>query len=95
MFRVQIDEDSVRTILHVEGNLTGNAVDELRRIWISVRNGTPEKQTVISLGGVRVVDGAGRKLLCQMYGWGTTLSGKGLMIGPLIEEIISAHGDDW
>jgi len=33
------------------------------------------------------VDPAGRKLLCQFHAWGTQLAGKGLMIGPLIEEI--------
>jgi hypothetical protein len=95
MFRIRIDEDSMRTTLHVEGNLAGSAVDELRRIWVSLRNGTHGKETVVHLGGVRIVDGTGRKLLGQMHGWGTTLSGKGLMISPLIDEIISSGGNVW
>jgi hypothetical protein len=37
------------------------------------------------------VDSAGRKLLSQLYGWGTRLAGNGLCITPLIEEIVNAE----
>jgi ABC-type transporter Mla MlaB component len=89
MIRIDVEDESKATTLHVEGKLAGDCVDELRRVWASVRNQSPEKETVVDLSSVRVVDCTGRKLLCQMHGWGTRLTGTGLMIGPLIEEICS------
>jgi hypothetical protein len=52
--------------------------------------GGKEKQIVVDLSSVQVVDATSRKLLSQMHGWGTRLSGGSLMIGPLIEEITNA-----
>jgi anti-anti-sigma regulatory factor len=94
MLRIRVDDDSDATTLYVEGKLAGETVNELRRVWASVRSESPGKQTVIDLSSVRVVDCVGRKLLCQMHGWGTRLAGNGLMIGPLIEEIISSSPCD-
>ena len=90
MIRINVEDQSNATTLYVEGKLAGECVDELRRVWASVRNQSPDKQTVVDLSSVRVVDCTGRKLLCQMYGWGTRLAGHGLLIGPLIQEIIDA-----
>jgi anti-anti-sigma regulatory factor len=87
MLRIQVEQQTKLITLYVEGKLTGEAVDELRRVWTSVRNESPDKETVIDLCSVRVVDNAGRKLLSQMHGWGTRLAGSGLCITPLIEEI--------
>jgi ABC-type transporter Mla MlaB component len=87
MFRITVDEQPEATTLYVEGKLAGNSVDELCRVWTSKRNESPEKGMVVDLCSVRVVDSAGRKLLCQMHGWGTRLSGSGLCISPLIQEI--------
>jgi anti-anti-sigma factor len=87
MLRIRVDEQAEAVTLHVEGKLAGDSVDELRRVWTTVRNETPSKETVVNLSSVRVVDCTGRKLLCQMHGWGTQLAGAGLMIGPLVEEI--------
>jgi anti-anti-sigma regulatory factor len=61
----------------------------LRRVWTSVRNDSPGKPTIIDLSSVRAVDCTGHKLLSQMHGWGTRLTGAGLMIGPLIDEIVN------
>ena len=87
MLRIRVDDQPKATTLYVEGKLAGDSVDELRRVWTFVHTETPEKETVVDLCSVRVVDSAGRRLLCQMYGWGTRLAGHGLCITPLIEEI--------
>ena len=94
MIRIQVDDQSNAVTLYVEGKLAGECVDELRRVWASIRNESPAKQTVVDLSSVRVVDCTGRKLLCQMHGWGTRLAGAGLVIGPLVEEIIDASCSD-
>ena len=88
MIRIQVDDQGKAVTLYIEGKLAGDGVDELRRVWTSVRNDTPGKQTIVDLSSVRAVDCTGHKLLCQMHGWGTRLAGSGLMIGPLIEEIM-------
>ena len=87
MLRIQIEDGPNSTTLYVEGKLTGNHVDELRRIWTSIRNESPDRQTVVDLGSVRFVDTAGKELLSQMHGVGTRLSGSGLCISALIGEI--------
>jgi anti-anti-sigma regulatory factor len=90
MLRIRVENQPKATTLYVEGKLAGDNVDELRRVWTSVRNESPGKETIVDLCSVRVVDSTGRKLLCQMHGWGTRLTGHGLCIDPLIEEITSA-----
>jgi ABC-type transporter Mla MlaB component len=90
MLRIRVEEKPKATTLYVEGKLAGASVDELCRVWTSKRNEAPEKEMVVDLCSVRSVDSAGRKLLTQMHGWGTHLSGNGLCISPLIEEITSA-----
>src|SRR5688572_5092313 len=91
MIRIRVDDQGTAVTLHIEGKLAGDCVDELKRVWTSVRNDSPGKETILDLSSVRAVDCTGHKLLCQMHGWGTRLSGTGLMIGPLIEEIISSR----
>ena len=87
MLRIQIDKQAEKTILQVEGKLAGDWVDELRRVWTTVRDESPGKPAVVELSSVITVDKPGRKLLSQMYAWGTRLTGKGLMIRSLIDEI--------
>src|SRR5688572_12233020 len=87
MMRINVEEQPKETTLHVEGKLAGDSVDELRRVWAAIRSQSPDKHTVVDLSSVRVVDCTARKLLCQMHGWGAQLTGTGLMIGPLIQEI--------
>lgn len=90
MLRIRVDDQPQVITLYVEGKVVGDGVDELRRVWTDVRNESPDKQTVIDLCSVRVVDTMGRNLLSQMHRWGTRLAGQGLCIGPLIEEIVSS-----
>ena len=91
MMRIRVEDQLKTTTLYVEGKLAGDSVDELRRVWTSVRNDSPGKETVIDLCAVRVVDPAGKKLLCQIHCWGTRLAGSGLCISALIQEITSVQ----
>jgi len=91
MMRIRIEDQPRTTTLYVEGKLSGESVEELRRAWTSLRNESPRKETVIDLCAVRIVDAAGKKLLCQLHGWGTRLAGSGLCISPLIQEITSGQ----
>lgn len=87
MLRIEVDELPEKTIFHVQGKLAGDWVDELRKVWTTVRNESPGKQSEVELSSVMSIDNPGRKLLSQMYSWGTRLTGKGLLIRSVIEEI--------
>ena len=87
MLKIRVDNQPEATTLYIEGKLVGGCVDELKRVWTTLRTEAPTKPTVIELSSVRVVDVAGRKLLTQMHEWGSKLSGTGLVIASLINEI--------
>jgi len=87
MLRIQVDEQPDTTILRIEGRLAGDCVNELRRVWTAVRKESPQKQVLVQLLSVISVDTPGRTLLRQMHSWGTQLTGNGLVIRSLIEEI--------
>jgi ABC-type transporter Mla MlaB component len=80
------------TTFYVEGKLTGDSVEELRRVWLAARNQHPDRHTVVNLSSLFVVDTTGKNLLSEMQRCGTQLSGRGIMIRPLIDEICGQCG---
>jgi ABC-type transporter Mla MlaB component len=91
MLKIRVDNQPEIITLYVEGKLVGDCVDELRRVWTTLRTESPTKPTTVELSSVRVVDVTGRKLLTQMHEWGSQLAGSGLVIGSLINEIRSTR----
>jgi len=91
MLRVRVDDQAMTTTFYVEGKLVGSSVDELRKVWTATHAEFPQKQTVVELTSVLVVDATGRTLLRQMHVNGTQLSGKGIMVKTLIEEIANGN----
>jgi ABC-type transporter Mla MlaB component len=87
MLRIRIDDQPVTATFYVEGKLMGSSVDELRKVWAAIETQSTQKQTVVELTSVLVVDAAGRSLLRQMHAKGAQLCGSGIMIKSLIEEI--------
>lgn len=72
-------------VLIVEGKLVKAWVDELRRCW---RDAAAITQTIIvDLAAVSFVDGEGEKLLAEMHRGGVKVTGSGVMVTALIEEI--------
>jgi len=90
MFRIELDDKPEAMILRIEGRLAGDCVDELRRVWTEVRSKSAGKESVVELSCVICLDHSGRKLLAEMHSGGTRLSGCGLVIASLIEEITGA-----
>jgi ABC-type transporter Mla MlaB component len=87
MLRIRVDDQPPAATLYVEGKLVGRSVDELRKVWTAIHSELNQKQTVVELTSLLLVDAAGRSLLRQMHAKGAQLSGSGLMIRTLIEEI--------
>ena len=92
MLRIRVDDQPMAATFHVEGKLVGDSVEELRKVWTATHTLDPQKQTVVELTSVLVVDAAGRCLLRQLHAGGAVLAGKGIMIKTLINEI--ADGKD-
>ena len=90
MLRIRVDDQPTATTFHVEGKLIGDEVEELRKVWAESRNRDPQRQTIVELSSVLVVDTTARGLLSQMHRWGVRLTGTGIMISALIEEIARA-----
>jgi anti-anti-sigma regulatory factor len=87
MFRIHIEEQARTTTIYLEGKLTADNVDELRKVWAAVCDRSAGKEIVIDLCSVRIIDRAGKELLSQIYTAGTRLAGNGLCVAPLIQEI--------
>lgn len=90
MLRIRVEDQPTATTFHVEGKLVGDEVEELRKVWTESRNRNPNGQAIVDLSSVLVVDTPARKLLSQMHQWGAQLTGTGIMITALIEEIARA-----
>src|SRR5437870_3187507 len=52
MLRIRVDDQSKSVTLSVEGKLAGDVVDELRRVWTSLRDESPGTQLAVRSSGV-------------------------------------------
>jgi len=59
MLRIRVDDQPMAATFHVEGKLVGDSVEELRKVWTATHTLDPQKQTVVELTSVLVVDAAG------------------------------------
>ncbi|TMA80727.1 MAG: hypothetical protein E6J74_39540 [Deltaproteobacteria bacterium] len=80
----------MRTILKLEGRLTGPWLEELRTCWQEA--GAETQQVGVVLNEVIFIDEAGRKLLADMHRQGVELTAAGCMTKAIIEEIIRGEG---
>jgi anti-anti-sigma regulatory factor len=90
MLKITTDTDAGRTILKLEGRLTGPWVEELNACW---RDAAAETHRIeVVLHEVTFIDESGRRLLADMHRRGVELTAAGCMTKAIIEEII--RGED-
>jgi len=63
MLRITTEKKRGRTVLSVEGRLSGPRVAMLEQCWRELRAGVPDEKFHINLCGVTFIDGAGKVLL--------------------------------
>lgn len=85
MLRITVLTRSDKTVLKVEGKLTGPWVGELQRCWGMALDGHPRERIVIDLTNVTFVDTAGKELIRDICNRGTEL----LATGPLMTSIVN------
>jgi anti-anti-sigma regulatory factor len=79
MLRITADQESGSTSLKLEGKLSGQWVDELRRTWSEFRRMSRHRSVVVDLSEVSFIDAEGRELLGLMFRQGAELRS-----GPLV-----------
>ncbi|HXZ28945.1 MAG TPA: STAS domain-containing protein [Terriglobales bacterium] len=96
MLRITVQTEGNKTVLKLDGKITGPWVQELEGCWETLRRVQAGKKMVVDLADVSFVNGAGSQLLEHMHGEGAELLGEGPLTRSIVEEIegraTTAHG---
>jgi outer membrane protein len=84
MLRITTEKKRGRTVLSVEGRLTGAWVETLAQCW---RTRTPEEKFSVDLCGVIFIDAAGKTLLKEIHEQGGKLIAEGCLNQAIVQEI--------
>jgi anti-anti-sigma regulatory factor len=88
MLRLTKIEDGARTVIIVEGKLTGATLGSLVELMKGIPAGAVEAQpVVVDLMGVTSIDAAGKQLLKELHGRGATLRAKGCLNRAIVDGI--------
>jgi hypothetical protein len=84
MLKITTQTDPERTILELEGKLTGPWIQELADYW---RRCCFDRPLRVLLCAVTFIDNEGKELLAEMHRHGTELVAEGCMNKAIVEEI--------
>src|SRR5579862_8243349 len=84
MLRITTEKKRGKTVLSVEGRLTGAWVEALAQCW---RTRTPEEKFSVDLCGVTFIDAAGKALLKEIHEQGGRLIAEGCLNQAIVQEI--------
>ncbi len=87
MLRITTEKKKGRTVLNVEGRLSGPRVPMLEQCWREMRADSPDEKFQVNLCGVRFIDAAGKILLKAMYSEGAQLLAEGCLNQAIVSEI--------
>ncbi|HJZ63287.1 MAG TPA: TolC family protein [Candidatus Acidoferrum sp.] len=87
MLRITTEKKKGRTVLSVEGRLSGPRVPMLEQCWRELRANAPEEKYHVNLCGVTFIDGAGKVLLKAMHSEGAQLLAEGCLNQAIVREI--------
>jgi anti-anti-sigma regulatory factor len=95
MLRITVKTEAGKTLLKLDGKITGPWVKELEGCWEMLRRTQGAKPMAVDLADVSFIDTSGNLLLERMYREGAELLGEGTLTRSIVEEIegrIAAHG---
>lgn len=93
MLRITTQKKRGKTILSIEGRLTGPLVGTLEQCWRELRAASPDEKLHLNLCGVSFIDAAGRVLLKEIYRQGGELVAEGCLNQAIVEEIVKTEKD--
>jgi len=76
-----------KTVLSVEGRLTGPNVGTLEQCWRELHAASPREKFYVDLCGVSFIDAAGKVLLKEIYRQGGELIAEGCLNQAIVKEI--------
>lgn len=93
MLRITIREQGNVATIQLEGRLVGPWVEELKQCWENLNARSKGKIILADLHAVTFVDASGKALLQKMRRSGTRLSGRGVLITQILDEIEQSHAN--
>ena len=87
MLRITTEKKRGKTVVSVEGRLSGPRVPMLEQCWRELRAGAADEKFDVNLCGVTFIDGAGKILLKAIYSEGAQLIAEGCLNQAIVREI--------
>lgn len=87
MLKITIRTEAAKSVLDLEGSLSGPWVEELERFWNKVKINLKNAPIEVILTEVMFIDPAGKTLLARIYQDGAELVGGGCMVKAISSEI--------
>src|SRR5579871_126347 len=87
MLRITTEKRRGKTVLSVEGRLSGPRVPMLEQCWRELRAGAADEKFDLDLCGVTFIDGAGKLLLKAIHSEGAQLIAEGCLNQAIVREI--------
>src|SRR5258707_7935641 len=87
MLRITTEKKKGRTVLSVEGRLSGPRVPMLEQCWREMRADAPDEKFQVNLCGVTFIDGAGKILLGAMDSERAQIVAEGRLNQRILREI--------
>ncbi|MBS1842507.1 MAG: TolC family protein [Acidobacteria bacterium] len=87
MLRITTEKKRGKTVLSVEGRLSGPRVPMLEQCWRELRAGAADEKFDVNLCGVTFIDGAGKVLLKAIHSEGAVLIAEGCLNQAIVREI--------
>ncbi len=96
MLRITVQTEGNKTVLKLDGKITGPWIKELESCWEMLRQLQAGKPMVVDLSDVSFINPSGSQLLERMHREGAELLGEGPLTRSIVEEIegraTAAHG---
>src|SRR5215467_7727058 len=91
MLRITTQKKRGKTVLDIEGRLTGPLVGTLEQCWRELHGASPDEKLHLNLCGVSFIDAAGRMLLKEIHRQGGELVAEGCLNQAIVEDIVKSE----
>ena len=91
MLRITTEKKRTKTVLSVEGRLSGQLVSTLEQCWRELKAASPQEKFYVNLCGVSFIDASGKMLLKEMHRQGGKLVAEGCLNQAIVKEIIGSE----
>jgi outer membrane protein TolC/ABC-type transporter Mla MlaB component len=91
MLRITAENKKGKTLLRLEGKISGPHVGALEQCWRELLAASPKQKFSVDLCGVSYIDSAGKALLREMHRLGAALLAVGCLNQAIVDEITQAQ----